>query len=223
MKNKIDSHYVNVASLVFCRDEHIIEFRDINNLNDLIFSILVPHQPIRLCSMSSTSLLYFANEEPITQRLDCSALPPTLLTDPWQILQLQQYQVWDMHCTEYNEKEYLITSDSVSHGVHAYDTSSDDVVWSVVGKLSGMAEPIWAEGVTSDGRDTLFVCDRNNACIQMFLMSDGEHNGALLKDQGLGEPRFARWYGESKCLVVSHASGVDMLISVVKLANVASK
>ena len=158
--------------MFYCRDEQIIEFRNIGNLDDLIFSSLVPHQPIRLCSISSTSLLYFANEEPIAQRLDCSALPPTLLTDPLQILQLQQNQVWDMHCTKYNEKEYLITTDSVSHGVHAYDTSSDNVVWSVVGKLSGMSEPIWAEGVTSDERNTLFVCDRNNACIQMLSVLD---------------------------------------------------
>ena len=209
--------------LFYCRDEQIIEFRDIGNLDDLIFSSLVPHQPIRLCSISSTSLLYFANEEPVAQRLDCNALPPTLLTDPLQILQLQQNQVWDMHCTKYNEKEYLITTECISHGVHAYDTSSDDVVWSVVGKLSGMAEPMWAEGVTSDGRDTLFVCDRNNACIQIFSVSDGAHKGTLLKDQSLDEPRFARWCDDSTCLVVSHASGTDRLISVVQLANVASK
>ena len=128
-----------------------------------------------------------------------------------------------MHCTEHNDKEYLITTDSVSHGVHTYDTSSDDVVRNVVGKLSGMAESIWAEGVTSDGRDALFVCDRNNACVQMFSVSNGEHKGVLLKDQGLGEPRFARWCDDSKCLVVSHANGNDRLVSVVKLANVFSE
>ena len=61
------------------------------------------------------------------------------------------------------------------------------------------------EGITADEDGHLFICDRHNACIQMFS-SRGEHLEVVMgKGQGLlGIPMKIRHSREMSSLVVGH-------------------
>ena len=93
-------------------------------------------------------------------------------------------------------------------GIYCYNLDTGNIVWSANGKPSGMSQQMKLSGVTTDGRDHLFVCDSGNSCIQMFSVSDGKHLGALLKagEEEMGTPHLIRWCFRSSSLIVTHRS-----------------
>ena len=108
-------------------------------------------------------------------------------------------------------------------GFHSYDVATQERIWSVKKKNpANMPRDICFTGVTTDGNGHLFVCDVNNACVQMFS-TDGAYTGPLIKEgeQGLGCPEWIRWCTASSSLVVSHTDkeqrGSNVKISVLKL------
>ena len=68
----------------------------------------------------------------------------------------------------------------------------------------GMDKEMEAQGVTTDGRGHLFVCDGNPG------------NG----EAGLGEPSLIRWNQETSSLVVAHRLNWRWIISVVAVESV---
>ena len=125
-------------------------------------------------------------------------------------------------CSTLNEqtddKRLLIITDS-DHGICAYDTEDNKLVWKVKGKLNGMEHRMSPWGVTTDGRGHLFICDMRNECIQVFSVSDGKYEGCVLKkgQKGMGVPRCIRWYHENSSLVVAHKEGDKRNISVIRI------
>ena len=180
----------------------------------MIHTSLLPHQPIGLCVSGFSTLLYLANDPPVVHWLDCSTVPPKILTGT-HIIHIQQNQVWDMQYATIGNKELLITTDNVNHGIYAYDTNTDELMWHMKGKVAGMRNELWAEGVTTDGCGVLFVCGRNNGCVQKFSVSDGTYLGSLPQEFDLEEPRFVRWHDDTSSLVVSHARGNNRYLSVI--------
>ena len=84
----------------------------------------------------------------------------------------------------------------------------------MVGNVHGMKKPIGAQGVTTDGRGHLFVCDVHNACVQMFSVADARYMGTVLKDcaQDIGTPRLIRWCKNTLSLVVVHMTDSNQYI-----------
>ena len=79
-------------------------------------------------------------------------------------------------------------------------------------------KPMDPQGLTTDGRDQLYICDPNNECIQVFS-SGGEYTGVLLRqgEQGLGTPLSVRWCNSKSLLVVLHRIEEEDLLSFVKV------
>ena len=108
-------------------------------------------------------------------------------------------------------------------GFYSYDVDTEEQKWSVKEKNSAnQINDICFAGVTTDGNGHLFVCDINNACVQIFS-TDGTYMGPLIKkgQQGLGCPEWICWCEASSSLVVSHTdenqSDSNVKISLIKL------
>ena len=108
-------------------------------------------------------------------------------------------------------------------GLHTYNVDTEDRKWSVKEKNpTNLIDDICFAGVTTDGNGHLFVCDVNNACVQMFS-TEGTYIGPLIKkgEQGLGCPKWICWCKASSSLLVSHNEGdqtdSNVKISVIKL------
>ena len=108
-------------------------------------------------------------------------------------------------------------------GFYSYDVATQEQKWSVKKKnATNMPTDICFAGVTTDRNGHLFVCDVNNACVEMFS-TDGTYIGPLIKkgEQGLGCPEWIRWCETSSSLVVSHKDKEhresNVKISLIKL------
>ena len=172
-----------------------------------------------MCTCDSSTLLYedtFKNPS-VVRWLDCSTSPPKLCTDSNPI-HTEQYFLRDICFAEGEEKVLLITS-SYTNRMDVYDSSTGKLEWSVKGQLNENEEKeIHPNGVATDGRDHLFVCDSNNKCIQMFS-TDGKYMGVLIKQgqQALGEPHRIHWCKSTSSLVVAHAKKKYNHISVMRV------
>ena len=73
-------------------------------------------------------------------------------------------------------------------------------------------------GVTTDGRGHLFVCDQQNACVQMFS-TDGVYMGTVLltRENGMFEPSLLRWSDRMSALIIVHQNREETWISVVNV------
>ena len=87
--------------------------------------------------------------------------------------------------THEKKKLILVTSESLM-GIKAYDVSSGTVEWEK--NIPGMTK----SAMVSDGNGHLFVGDKDNKCIHVLSLSDGQHLGRLHVieegEQGLGFP-----------------------------------
>ena len=162
---------------------------------------MAPFMPGPMCTISPSTLLYV--DQGISPRkirwVECS---PTKPQPDITMTRTQLTNVRDM-CLVQNGGNLLLVA--TGDGVHAYNTKNDNLEWSVEGKLPGMACRIEPQGLTTDGRGHLFVCDTFNSCIQMFS-ADGTYLHPLLSqgEQGLGQPWGVRWSKSTQSLVVVH-------------------
>ena len=154
--------------------------------------------------------------------LDCGASPPKP-AEGCNVTDTMHAVTHDICCcicplNDHDNKRLLIITDS-DHGICAYDTKENKLVWKVKGKLNGMEHRMSPWGVTTDGRGHLFICDMRNECIQVFSVSDGKYQGCVLRkgQKGLGVPRCIRWYHENSSLVVAHKEGNKRNISVIRI------
>ena len=181
----------------------MIHFYDVNNFKEVVQCCSVaPHLPGRLCTSSPSTLMYLDySKKPCEVRwLDCSGATPNT---GMNITRVPQHSgIYDICCLTHN---MLIITHGYK-GLCAYNTQNDKLEWSVAGNLRLMKKPIGAQGVTTDGRGHLFVCDAHNAAVQMFSVAEGKYIRALLNEgmQGFGTPRLVRWCRNTSSLVVVH-------------------
>ena len=198
------------------RNTKEIDFHDLENLNNVLLAHAVtPHRPGRLCSASSTTLLYVDNSKvPREVRwLDCSTSPPRP-TSVRNITHTQQDNIYDICCIQHKDKQLLITTDK-SDGINAYNTKSNKREWCVKGDLEGADENICPQRLMTDGRGHLFIIDKNNACIQMFS-TDSVYMGPVLREKRFYELGEIQWCKATSSAVIIHRKGKFCQISKIQ-------
>ena len=208
-----------------------IEFREIGILDKVVLSYQVRQcRPGRMCtsssassSSSSKSMLVYVDHKKHPHEakwLDCTKSPPEPAEDAGSV-HVQHDLVWDLCCTFVkNGKQRLLITTGGFDGINAHSAETDKQEWSLKGGISGVEDEMTAEGVTSDGRGHLFVCDENNKCVHVFTTS-GDHVGAVLREgeQGLGRPRLIHWCDGSSSLIVGHIIDEYYCISQIEVAQ----
>ena len=189
------------------RDRKSIEFRDTNNLSQILYTHSLPHKPGLLCTVDSFTLLYQDRSEKSCEIhwLDCYGAKPKLIKEKSFTTSLQYIRF--MIAVQNGDDELIIVVNST--GIQCYSTCTKNLKWSVEGKLPGMKKALYAVGLTSNPqRGHLFVSDGwdGNNCIHLFSVSDGQYLGCLIKEgeQGLGLPHRICWHSASHSLAVAH-------------------
>ena len=197
------------------RDENKIEFRDVNNLKQILRLYSVSQQPS--CMTSSTSNLVYVDTSKTPRQvlwLEYSASPPRLSG----VNHTRLENIRDICHLKY-ENKHLLVAIRDDGGISAYNKITDRLEWSVKGFLSGTERQMRACSLAADGdRGHLFVCDEANFSVQMFS-ADGVYLGCLLKEgeQSVGRPLMIRWCEESSSLVALHSKGLQYYLSVLSL------
>ena len=94
--------------------------------------------------------------------------------------------------------------------------------WNVNGNIPGVDKRMIPTDVTTDGRGHLFVCDINNACLQMFS-TDGHILEAFdldilkVKNKGVATPHHICWSSDLSSLVVVFENNKKHFIAVIKV------
>ena len=164
-----------MCNIFIHRDEKCIEFRNTNNLSEILYThSVVPHKPGRLCTVESYFLVYQdQSKEPCDIHwLDCNEAKPKLLREKSFTTSL--LYLYDMIGVK-NGTDELIIGIHPEIGIHCYSTTTKSLKWKMTGKLLGTKNASEARKVTTDGRGHLFVSDGVNRCIQMFSVSDGQY------------------------------------------------
>ena len=148
---------------------------------------VAPHQPLRLCAMSESTLLYIDHSKiPLkVHRLNCRTLPP-ISPPEYKSLYLSKEMWWDMCFVREQNKKLLIVSSVGMNGIEAYNTDRCSLEWK--GEIHGMQKC----AVASDGHGHIFVCGKTQAnnYIHMLSASDGKPSGMFnwRRGAGLGSP-----------------------------------
>ena len=210
-----------MCNIFILRDRKCIEFRNTNNLSQILYTLSVaPHNPWNLCTVGSSFLLYEdrSKKPRDIHCLDFNESKPKFLKE--KSLTTSLSYLYDMIKVR-NGGDELIVAASFESGIHCYSTTTKTLKWRVAGKLPGMQEALNSVGLATDRRGHLFVSDGydGNRCIQMFSISDGWYLGCLIKrnEQGLGCPRRIFWHSASHSLVVAHSAGAYWYLSMINI------
>ena len=178
-----------------------------------------PHHPRGMCVTSSGKLLY-TDVSNVVRWINPTSSGTYITTQT----NTSNYRIQHV---DFEEKELLILTCNISGaripevptGLQVYNVKTKLLEWSVEGSLPGMDKAIHAYGLTTDDDGHLFVCDWNNACIQMFGVADGRYMGALIKkgEQGLGRPLRIKWCSRISSLVIIHYKPNKWHITVFKV------
>lgn len=151
--------------------------------------------------------------------LDCSGSEPKPL-DGKNVIHTQRLCVSDMCVAQVGSKYLLVATDGSRYGggVSAYKIKTDELEWSVRGKLEGMKKIMEACEVTTDGHGHLFLWDSNNKSIQMFS-TEGRYLGTVMRkgEQGMGKPFDIQWCKANSSLVVGHKKEGKSSISFIQV------
>ena len=196
-----------MCNIFILRDKQCIEFRNANNLSQVLYTHSVaPHSPLALCTVGSSFLLYedgFKIPREI-HCLDCNEPNPKLLKE--KSLTTSLPYLWDMIGVRNGTDELIVGINNSS--IHCYSTATKSLKWSVSGKLPGMQKALHPIALAADGYGHLFVSDgyNGNMCIQMFSVADGQCLDCLIKEgeQGLGRLHCIDWHSASHSLAVVH-------------------
>ena len=210
-----------------CRDEQVLEIRDLEELKLIQSCSMAPHYPDGLATPSE-GVLFYADVSVKPSRIKRLELTSDLVSlDSGSIINLPQTNIAHNVCfAQYALKHVVVVTCGVpysSHGgIFGYNVKTKKLEWQVEGKLAGMTESLKAQGITADDDGHLFASDDNNSCIQMFDI-DGQYLGAVLKkgDHGLSDPHALTWCKGLSSLVVVHGRGARF-ISVIKVQTVNS-
>ena len=164
---------------------NIIEFRNTENINEILLTYSVaPHQPGVLCAVSPSMLVYENRSKNPRQLhwLDCSEPAPKLLGIT---ANTNLPSVGDMSTAQSeNETLLIVLPYDANELIHAYNSTTGQLKWSVQKKIT--SGTFSSCGVAGDGNGRIFVANWTNHCIQMFSASNGLYLGCFLKkgDQG---------------------------------------
>ena len=197
---------INICnSINLFSEEQKIEFRDVNDFNKILHSYPVaPHTPTILETITSSTLIYLDVSKKLIEVhcLDLNESKPKPAARK-TIIQTQLYQVRDM-CVIYAVDKQLLVVAADIEGLFAFNIATGNLEWKVDEEVPGMEQTIDANGVTQVGRGHLFVADRNNGCVQMFSLSDGQYLGPLKKGlETISDPSSVHWSPETSSLVVA--------------------
>ena len=182
-----------------------IVFHDVVDLGVIVLTYSVdPGRPGRLCTVSSTTLLYTDDSKiPREVRwLDCTTSPPRP-TSGRHITHTQDDVIGDLCCVEHSNKQLLVTVHK-STGINAYNTSSNKREWCISGELNEGDDNICPRRIMTDGCGHLFVIDSGNDCVQMFS-TDSVYMGRLLREERcFGKLSKIDWCSRTSSVVVLH-------------------
>ena len=83
--------------------------------------------------------------------------------------------------------------------------------WNLPRSIPGLRKDMNPNGIATDGRGNLFVCDINNGCVQRFS-TDGSHLGTALpeeEEKGQGQPWKIRWCDDLCALFIVYMKEND--------------
>ena len=121
-----DTSKNNFDNYVHCRVKKNVELYDINDCTKMLHSHSVaPHQPVRLCTMSESTLLYidYSKIPRKVHRLDCRSLPP-ISPPEYKSLYLSEEMWWDMCFVREHNKNLLIVSSAEMSAIEAYNVDT---------------------------------------------------------------------------------------------------
>ena len=201
----ITSNLVISVNKCYFRSEQKIEFRDVNDLNQILLTRSVaPHRPSTLYADTPSTLLYVdGSRSPFEVHwLDLSESKPKPAAGK-RIIHITQNDIYDMCCAQDGDEQLLIVA-ARHHGLFAYNTNTGKLEWKVDRKPQGMEKRMEFIGVATDKRGLLFVCDykNGNSCIHLFRASGGQYLGCLMRDEEeLGAPSRIHWCEKSSSLI----------------------
>ena len=113
------------------------------------------------------------------------------------ITNTRENYIEDICCVEDSDEPLIITTHSLKRRLCAYNSRSNEREWVVKGKDM--------QGVTTDRRGHLFVCNSDKGCVQVYS-TDGRCLGVLISegDGGLGKPMKIRWHERTRSAVIAH-------------------
>ena len=210
---------INVVIVRF-RAKKQIHFRAINNLVMTHLSHSVdPHEPLAMCAQSATTLVYVDCSRLVRdiRWLDCRSSVPKpgpFIHTTCGIHDL----IWDMCCLRDRDNKQLIVTARGLEGLSAFsNVRSGRLEWNMKGELPAMKQSMVAEGVTTDGRGHIFVCDVRNKYIHMFTTAG--YKKVIWKDTepDLGRPLRIRWCENTSSLNVVHLVDGEHRISKIRV------
>ena len=164
--------------IVFCSYGNKIEFRNKENVNEILLTYSVgSHQPGVLCAVSPSMLVYEnRSKNPQLHWLDCSEAKPK----PQGIIANTNLPYVQDMCTTKLENEVLliVLPYDANELIQAYNSTTGQPKWSVQKKITSGTFKSYS--VTGDDNGRIFVADRINSCIQMFSASDGQYLGCVV-------------------------------------------
>ena len=196
--------------IVFCSYGNKIEFRNKENVSEILLTYSVgSHQPGVLCAVSPSMLIYEnRSKNPQLHWLDCGEVKPKPLGIT---VDTNLPFVQDM-CTIKLENEALliVLPYDANELIQAYNSSTGHLKWSVEKKITSRTFKSYS--VTGDRNGRIFVA---NSCILMFSALDGQYLGCFMNkgDKGLGYLRRLRWCEATSSLAAAHHVGGTCFIS----------
>ena len=111
---------------------------------------------------------------------------------------------------EDSSEPLFITTHSLERRLCAHNTLTNKREWIIKGTN--------AQGVTTDGRGLLFVCDADRCCVQVYS-TDGRCLGVLISegDSGMGKPMKIHWCERTGSVVIAHLKSSLWHISSVRV------
>ena len=201
------------------------------NLDEVFNRFVVEDNESRkMCASSSNALILDnVSEYPlVASGVDCSGPDPFYSDVSISInsfttsLCCVKDQNEELLITPYN-KEGLFDGKDVS-GICAYNMRTGKLQWNVNGNIPGVDRRMRPTDVTTDGHGHLFVCDTNNACLQMF--STGGHfleafdlDVLKVKNKGVATPHHICWSSDLASLVVVFENNKKHFIAVIKVGE----
>ena len=203
-----------------------IEFRGINNLEQVVLRYSTDFRPMRMC-VSQSILLCEVKEgnQRIVKWFDCSTSPPKPATDV-SITHTHTNKISKNCCLDHiifhmcivnSGDKQLLGTVTKSGKLRVFDTQADTLEWQAASNLRYMKNPFFAKDLTTDGRH-LFVIDAGNKCVQMFS-TDGKYLKCIFKavDYALGTIKRIQWLDKTSSLVVWNARDGQSYVNVIKI------
>ena len=181
---------------------------------------MAPHLPGHLCTVSPSTLLYVDESKSPREIhwLDCSSTEPTPIQ---KVISTSLEDIWEIQHAA-REGLVLVMAAPGSDGIHAYNETTGELKWSVVGKPLGMANQLWPCSMAGNGKGKLFIsdiCDDNEA-VHVFNVSDGRYVGCLIRkgEKGLKDVLRVVWCDAVKSLAVIHGGADEGCISTIQIS-----